>query len=382
MKAANEANRAKTQFFSSMSHDMRTPMNAIMGFTHIARKHVISDETRSCLEKIDESSEHLLSLINDVLDISHIESGALVIKPAAVDLNEMVGHMEHMAHSMMVDRDLTLTGKRTATDRPWVMADVDRIQDVLMHILGNAVKFTPDGGVIRFDTRVRNGADRAHVVLMCTVGDTGIGINPEFLAHIYEPFAQENMGARTHYQGTGLGMAITKKYVDMLGGTISVVSEKGKGTTVTVTFPLEITDADSVQSLPAVQDKLNGIRVLLAEDNELNAELAAIQLEEAGMQVTHAPDGAQAVAMFRDHPAGTYDVILMDIMMPNMNGYEATRAIRAMEGRPDGQRIPILAVTANAFAEDVQASISAGMNGHLSKPLVMGEVTAAIARNL
>ena len=209
-------------------------------------------------------------------------------------------------------------------------------------------------------------------------------MSEEFLGQVFDDFAQEENGARTQYKGTGLGMAITKQYVDMMGGTISVESRKGVGSTFTVELPMELTTKERVvhQEAPQAKDCLCGIRVLLVEDNELNAEIAEIQLKELGMTITRAVDGKQAVECFANNPANTFDVILMDIMMPRMDGYEATKAIRNLENRPDGEVIPIIAMTANAFAEDVQASLDAGMNGHLSKPIVMDEVITTIARNL
>ena len=216
------------------------------------------------------------------------------------------------------------------------------------------------------------------------VTDTGVGMSEEFVKHVFEEFVQEDNGARTQYKGTGLGMAISKQYVELMGGTISVESRKGIGSTFTVELPMELTDAETVgkQVMPNANTNLTGVKVLMAEDNDLNAEIAIIQLEECGMQVTLAVDGKQVVEVFADSPEGTFDVILMDIMMPQMNGYEATRAIRNLADRPDGRTIPIIAMTANAFAEDVQASMDAGMNAHLAKPLQMDEVVKTIAGNL
>lgn len=273
---AQAANKAKTAFLSHMSHDMRTPMNAIIGFTGIAMKNNPSDEVKNCLEK---------------------------------------------------------------------------------------------GGDGYINMRYR-------------ISDTGIGMSEEFTKEVFEEFAQEDSDVRTQYHGVGLGMAIVKKYVDMMGGTISVQSKKHEGTTFTVDIPLEITDKECNKSDTGFSEKVNltGVNVLLAEDNELNAEIAAVQLEEFGMNVERVADGKNAVEIFRNHPKGTFDVILMDIMMPEMNGYEATKAIRAMNDRPDGKNIPIIAVTANAFAEDVQASLDAGMNAHLSKPIVIDEVIKTILR--
>lgn len=209
-------------------------------------------------------------------------------------------------------------------------------------------------------------------------------MSEEFVAHIFDEFSQEETSARTKYKGTGLGMAITKRYVELMGGTITVESRKGVGSTFTVELPMELTDAENVrqQNIHLAKANLSGVRILLAEDNDLNAEIAAIQLEEAGMQVTRASDGEKAVAAFAENSANTFDLILMDIMMPRMNGYEAASAIRAMPDRPDGRTIPIIAMTANAFAEDIQRSLDAGMNGHLSKPIQMDEVVKTIAGNL
>ena len=209
-------------------------------------------------------------------------------------------------------------------------------------------------------------------------------MSEEFLGHIFDEFSQEESGARTQYKGTGLGMAITKRYVELMGGTISVESKKGVGSVFTVELPMELTDESRVkkQDAPIARESLNGVKVLMAEDNDLNAEIATVQLEELGMTVTRAADGKQAVRLFAENPPDSFDIILMDIMMPEMNGYEATEAIRALKDRPDGRTIPIIAMTANAFAEDIQASMVAGMNGHLSKPIVLDEVVKTIARNL
>ena len=216
------------------------------------------------------------------------------------------------------------------------------------------------------------------------VADTGVGMSEEFIGHIFDEFSQEESSARTQYKGTGLGMAITKRYVDLMGGTISVESRKGEGSTFIVELPMELTDDRGMQKPEYAADgsDLTGVRVLMAEDNDLNAEIATIQLEELGIRVQRAADGKQAVRAFAENPPGTFDIILMDIMMPEMDGYEATAAIRGLADRPDALQIPIIAMTANAFAEDVQASLGAGMNGHLSKPIVMSEVVKTIVRNI
>ena len=218
--------------------------------------------------------------------------------------------------------------------------------------------------------------DDRHIRVRYRVTDTGVGMSEEFVTHIFDEFSQEESSARTNYKGTGLGMAISKRYVDLMGGTISVESKKGEGSTFIVEFPLELTDESKVQKQDTSVSNVNmeGVRVLLAEDNELNAEIAMVQLEELGMVVTRVSDGKEAVERFCESDADTFDIIFMDIMMPEMNGYEATRAIRELKDHPAARTIPIIAMTANAFAEDVQASLDAGMNGHLSKPIVLEEV--------
>ena len=381
---AERANRAKTVFLNNMSHDIRTPMNAIIGFTNIALKQVISPEVHNCLLKISESSEHLLTLINDVLDISRIESGKTRFNPAPVDLTAVSDVVLDITRGFLSNRDIEFVVRRASLAHPYVLADAVRIREVLVNILSNAVKFTEDGGRIVFETSCRAGEDERHIVVTYRISDSGIGMSPEFLDHIFDEFSQEESSARTQYKGTGLGMAITKRYVELMGGTISVESEKGAGSSFTVELPMELTDEGSVrrQDAPVAKVNLKGVHVLLAEDNELNAEIATVQLEELGMVVTRAVDGAEAVRIFSENPPDSFDVILMDIMMPSMNGYEATRTIRAMQNRPDAGAIPIIAMTANAFAEDIQQSLKAGMNAHIAKPIAMDEVVKTIALNL
>ena len=379
---AQAANKAKTAFLSHMSHDMRTPMNAIIGFTGIAMKNDPSDEVKNCLEKIDESSEYLLSLINDVLDLTHIKSGKVKYNPVPADVKNITDSALDIIKGFLTNRDINFKIQCEDAKIPNVLADPARLRDVLVNILSNAVKFTPDGGTITFEAQCQEKGGDGYINMRYRISDTGIGMSEEFTKEVFEEFAQEDSDVRTQYHGVGLGMAIVKKYVDMMGGTISVQSKKHEGTTFTVDIPLEITDKEWNKSDPVFSEKvdLTGVNVLLAEDNELNAEIAAVQLEEFGMNVERAVDGKNAVEVFRNHPKGTFDVILMDVMMPEMNGYEATKAIRAMNDRPDGKNIPIIAMTANSFAEDVQASLDAGMNAHLSKPIVMDEVIKTILR--
>ena len=381
---AESANAAKSTFLNNMSHDIRTPMNAIIGFTNIALKHSPPPEIKGCLDKISDSSEHLLALINDVLDISRIESGKIKFVPEAVDITEVSDSVLTIMDGYLSNRNITFKTELTEPKTPFVLTDAVRVREVLVNILGNAVKFTQDGGTITFAVSYLPGIDDRHVNVRYRISDTGIGMSEEFVDHIFDEFSQEEHGARTQYQGTGLGMAITKRYVDLMGGTISVESKKGVGSTFIVELPMEITDACKVKKKDYSVGKmdLTGLKILLAEDNDLNAEIAMVQLEELGIQITRASDGEEAVRIFAENPQGTFNLILMDVMMPKMNGYEATKAIRSLPNRPDAAAIPIIAMTANAFAEDVQASLDAGMNGHLSKPIVMDEVIKAIARNL
>lgn len=384
LEEAESANRAKTTFLSNMSHDIRTPMNAIIGFTDIALKQKPSVPVQNCLEKIAQSSDHLLALINDVLDISRIESGKIKFDPVPIDITEIVDSVLSIMNGYLTNRDLDFQVTREPISHPYVLADAVRIREILVNILGNAVKFTEDGGSIQFHAEYRNGKDAQHIIVQYCISDTGIGMSKQFLAHIFDEFTQEDNGARTQYRGTGLGMAITKRYVDLMGGTITVQSEKDVGSTFIVEIPLELTEKKNALHNKAQNPNidLTGLKVLMAEDNDLNAEIATVQLEEYGVVVTRAADGREAVERFANSPANTYDLILMDIMMPNMDGYAATQAIRSMTLHPDALTIPIIAMTANAFAEDVQASMAAGMNAHLSKPLNMEDVIKTITRTL
>ncbi len=380
---ADAANKAKSTFLFNMSHDIRTPMNAIVGFTDIALHQNSVAEIHDSLEKVRESSKHLLSLLNDVLDLSRIESGKAVFFPEPVDITKLTDDVLAIMNGLLYNRDLKFEVYRERPKNPYVLADATRIREVLTNFLSNAVKFTKDGGTVTLYISSHPGEDDKHIVARYIVKDNGIGMSEEFQKKIFKPFSQEDdRGARTQYKGTGLGMAIAKEYVEMMGGNIAVESQKGVGTTFTVEIPLELTEQGIRQKQEEpVHHDLTGVNVLMAEDNDLNAELATVMLEDAGMAVTRAFDGKEAVELFKNHPQGTYDIILMDIMMPNMDGHQAAKTIRAMgTERPDAATIPIIAVSANAFAEDIKASLDSGMNGHVSKPLNMKEVTDTIAK--
>ncbi len=380
---ADATNKAKSTFLFNMSHDIRTPMNAIVGFTDIALHQNSVAEIHDSLEKVRESSKHLLSLLNDVLDLSRIESGKAVFFPEPVDITKLTDDVLAIMNGLLYNRDLKFEVYRERPKNPYVLADATRIREVLTNFLSNAVKFTKDGGTVTLDISSHSGEDDKHIVARYIVKDNGIGMSEEFQKKLFKPFSQEDdRGARTQYKGTGLGMAIAKEYVEMMGGSIAVESQKGVGTTFTVEIPLELTEQGIRQKQEEpVHHDLTGVNVLMAEDNDLNAELATVMLEDAGMAVTRAFDGKEAVELFKNHPQGTYDIILMDIMMPNMDGHQAAKTIRAMgTERPDAATIPIIAVSANAFAEDIKASLDSGMNGHVSKPLNMKEVTDTIAK--
>lgn len=379
---ANTANIAKTTFLNHMSHDIRTPMNAIVGFTEIAMKRNPDKEVENCLKKIRQSSEYLMTLINDVLDISRIESGKLEYKPVPVDLRDIINTVLSIARGYMEKRDLNFSVSREELKNPYVMADELRIREVLLNIISNAVKFTKDGGTISFAAENAPGNDEHHIIIRYRISDTGIGMSEEFQTRVFDEFSQENGGARTSYKGTGLGMAVAKQYVDLMGGKIEVSSRQGVGSTFTVEIPLLIAEhvqTEEKEKLRKDMD-LHGLHVLLAEDNDLNAEIAIALLEEQGMIVTRTADGKSALAQFCNTAPGTFDLILMDIMMPEMNGYETTKAIRNLSDRPDGKEIPIIAMTANVFAEDVQAALNAGMDDHVAKPMDMNILISAIEK--
>lgn len=386
MNAAEEAdaaNKAKSAFLLSMSHDIRTPMNAIIGFTNIALHQNMVSDIHDSLKKVQQSSNHLLSLLNDVLDFSRIESGKVTISPEPVDMNQLTDNVQAIMNGLLYNRDLQFEVHRESLKNPYVLADVVRIREVLVNLLGNAVKFTKDGGEITLDISSYPGADEKHIITRYVVRDNGIGMSEEFQKKLFDPFSQEDdANARTQYKGTGLGMAITKKYVDMMGGSIAVESKKDVGATFTVEIPLELPE----QVIPSEQKQhlhkdLTGIHVLMAEDNDLNAELATIMLEDAGMTITRASDGKEVVDLFKNNPRGTYDLILMDIMMPNMDGHQAAKAIRALGiERSDAVTIPIIALSANAFIDDIQESLDSGMNDHISKPINIEELIDTITK--
>ena len=374
---AQRASQAKTRFLNNMSHDIRTPMNAIIGFTNLAATHLDDPEqVRDYLAKISASSSHLLGLINDVLDMSRIESGKVVIEEASCSLPQVLRDLQAIIQADLSAKGLDFHLDDSALVHPYVVCDRLRLNQVLLNVLSNALKFTPSGGTISVFADEKAGDAPDAAVYQFHIRDTGIGMAPEFLAHIFEPFERERTSTVSGIQGTGLGMAITKNLVELMRGQIAVESQKGRGSTFTFTFPFRFGEASGsrpAQDAPASSQPLAGRRILLVEDNDLNQEIAATILEEAGCAVDVASDGAEAVEKVRKCGDVPYDLILMDIQMPVLDGIEATKIIRAMED-PRLARLPIVAMTANAFEEDRQRVLSAGMNGHLGKPIDVGKL--------
>ena len=370
--AAEAANRAKSTFLFNMSHDIRTPMNAILGFTDIAEKHI--DDTarvKESLDKVKMSGEHLLSLINDVLDMSRVESGQVKIEEEPVCIDTAKDNLYSILAGSAEAKSIMFTSTiGPSVEHHWFYADRLRMMRVLTNIISNSIKYTNPGGKIDLLAEELPCDTEGCARFRYTVSDTGIGMSKEYLAHVFEPFTRAESATKSGVIGTGLGMAITKSLTELMGGTIAIESELGVGTTVRLEFVNRIAEPVSPKDeIPEnVPLNLAGKKILLVEDNELNREIATEILEEEGIIIDTAEDGDIAVEKMRNASEGQYDLILMDIQMPRMNGYDATRAIRALPGAY-ASGIPIIAMTANAFDEDKQNAFAAGMNGHLSKPI-------------
>ncbi len=383
--AAEAANQAKSTFLFNMSHDIRTPMNAIIGFTEIAEKH-IDDKERvlESLEKVKMSGSHLLSLINDVLDMSRVESGKVKIEAEPICIDTTMDNLYSILNGSAEAKNLLLTSTLAPSlKHHWLYADRLCMMRVLTNIVSNSVKYTDPGGKIDLRIEELPCEKEGYARYRYTISDTGIGMSKEYLEHVFEPFTRAQSATKSGVIGTGLGMAITKSLTGLMGGTIEIESEPGVGTTVRLEFENAI--AEPVDPTSAISDKailnLNGKKILLVEDNELNREIAMEILEEEGIIIDTAEDGDIAVEKMRTATEGQYDLILMDIQMPRMNGYEATMAIRRLPNA-HAANIPIFAMTANAFDEDKRNAFAAGMNGHITKPIYVPKLIETLSEVL
>ncbi len=386
LQRLERANTAKSQFLSRMSHDIRTPMNAVLGLVGLTLELPdLPKEAKQNLEDVIHSSEYLLGLINDVLDMSKIESGKVAIRPVPILYGTFCASILPPLQAVARSKGVDLSWGQTVETPVPLMLDRQHYSQILVNLISNAIKFTPKGGRIRMElSKIRQSATE----LECrfSVSDTGIGINPAFLPHIYEPFRQEDSTKTGELKGTGLGLSIVKHLVELMGGTLSVTSEPGKGTTFVIHTTLRFaTPADLAAQTPEpcaampVENRLAGKRILLAEDHPMNVLVAKKMLEKQGVSIEHAANGREAVDKIVAMPEGYFDAVLMDIRMPVMDGLAAARAIRTLD-RPDARHIPIIAMTANAFDEDRKACLDAGMNAYLTKPIVSRDLYAVLLR--
>ena len=385
LKKAEDASLAKTRFLNNMSHDIRTPMNAIMGYAQLMEdelKEKELPETLEHLEKLQQSGNLLLSIINNVLDMAQIESGRM-------EIDENYGRIEDIWQTLFEIFDDEAKKKNIAlhytinVEHEHILTDTTKVKEIFVNILSNALKYTPAGGSVMMNVDELPCDESGYMIVRTRVSDTGIGMSQDYLTKIFEAFTRERNTTKSKIAGSGLGMSIVRKYVELLGGTITVESELGKGSTFIVTLKHRIADESyyvkkHVESSGTGREVLEGRNILLAEDNDLNAEIAEAILERAGLKIERVEDGIQCVNRITKMPAGTYDMILMDIQMPKMDGYKATQAIRHLPDK-DKARIPIIAMTANAFEEDKREAIAAGMDGHIAKPIQVDKLLAMLA---
>lgn len=372
LSAARNASQAKSTFLFNMSHDIRTPMNAVMGFTAMAKKHMDSPEMiKRYLDKIDIAGKQLLSLVNQVLEMSSIESGKIILSEQKCNLENLIKALSTTYGSHAESKGILFTATILNVEHPCVLIDEDRVNQIAANIIGNAIKYTNENGTIMCTLQEQQCDKAGYGLYTIVVEDTGIGMSSEFLEHIYDEFARERSSTVSRIQGTGLGMTIVKKLTDLMGGTINIESKKGQGTKITVVLPMKWCNtlkSESTEQKTITTNPLKGMKVLLVEDNEMNREIAVELLTESGLVVDTANDGDVAVNIIRKASPNEYELILMDVQMPRMSGYDATKEIRKLKD-PQKSNIPIIAMTANAFEEDKKNALDAGMNGHLSKPI-------------
>ena len=385
LKKAEEANLAKTRFLNNMSHDIRTPMNAILGYAQLMENELKGKdlpETSEHLKKLQQSGNLLLSIINNVLDMARIESGRM-------EIDENYGRIEDIRQTLFEIFEDEAKKKNLAlhytinVEHENILTDTTKVKEIFVNILSNAIKYTPAGGSVMVDIDELPCEEPGYMIVRTRVSDTGIGMSQDYLSKIFEAFTRERNTTKSKITGSGLGMSIVKKYVDLLGGTIDVESELGKGSTFTVTLKHRIADESyylkkHIEEPKIESEILEGRNILLAEDNDLNAEIAEAILERAGLKIERVEDGIQCVNKITKMPAGTYDMILMDIQMPKMDGYKATQEIRCLPDK-DKASIPIVAMTANAFEEDKRDAIAAGMNGHIAKPIQVDKLLSILS---
>ena len=387
LRLAEASNQAKTEFLFNMSHDIRTPMNAILGYTDIAIRHSEDPtQVRTNLKKIRAAGGHLLNLINDILEMSRIEAGRVQLVSTPVDMRKAIETVAQMNEALATAKSIDFITDVQDLRDPYVYADELHISEVIINLISNAIKYTPEGGKVWYTVRQLADAVEGQATYQFEIKDNGIGMSEEFQNHLFEAFSREEAPGVSKIEGAGLGLSIVKRIVDIAGGTIHVKSQTGEGSTFTVELTFPMMDAEAIAAFTrekkhtaVIPDEgaLMGSRVLLVEDNEMNREIANEILTEAGLIVEEAEDGELAVDAVVEKGIEYYDFILMDIQMPVMNGYEATKAIRALQ---DGGRIPIIALSANAFEEDRKASLNAGMNDHVAKPINVKELFAAMAK--
>ena len=370
---AKNANEAKTRFLFNMSHDIRTPMNAIVGFSGLLEKNLQNErKAKEYLEKIQSSSNLLMRIINQVLEMARIESGTAVLQLKAEDMDALFHRVNTVFEEDVRKKNLQYHAVLEVRHH-YVVCDQTKLQEIMLNIISNAIKYTPEGHSIYVEVHEAVSENPSKIRYIFSCEDTGIGMSEEYLPHIYEEFSREHSTTENKVPGTGLGLPIIKSMIELMGGSIQVESRQGIGTKFTIDLSFDIAlkeevygSEDTIES--SAIHTIKGKRILLVEDNELNAEIAKTVLEDVGALITRAENGQQALELFKEKPAGTFDVILMDLMMSVMDGYTATRKIRELE-RPDAKTVPIIAMTANAFQEDAEKCIAVGMNAHLAKPL-------------